>query len=107
MPDTERINGRFAVGWRGGPGRPRRQTELKYLQALADEVPIEAWRAIVRRAVEDATAGDHQARAFLAKYLCPDEPLELAKVVAELQETLERLRDGSFGNGRGNGHLGG
>jgi hypothetical protein len=62
-------NGRFAHGWRGGPGRPRRATETQYLAALSDAVPIETWRRIVERAVVDAIDGDHHARTFLAHYL--------------------------------------
>jgi hypothetical protein len=32
-------NGRFAPGWRGGPGRPRRTTEADYSIALREAVP--------------------------------------------------------------------
>jgi hypothetical protein len=62
-------DGRFALGNAGGPGRPRRVTERDYLAALADEVPMESWRAICRRAVNDALAGDAKARDWLSRYL--------------------------------------
>jgi hypothetical protein len=73
-------NGRFAPGWRGGPGRPRRATEAQYLATLSDAVPLETWNCIVRKAVEDALAGDRYARTFLANYLIgrPTQAVELS-----------------------------
>jgi hypothetical protein len=68
-PPDRAANGCFAPGWRGGPGRPRRSTEADYLIALREAVPLQAWTRIVRKAVDDALAGDGQARTFLAHYL--------------------------------------
>jgi hypothetical protein len=62
-------NGQYAPGNPGGPGRPRRVTEGDYVRALSEECPPETWRAICRRAVQDALAGDGKARDWLAKYL--------------------------------------
>jgi hypothetical protein len=62
-------DGRFALGNPGGPGRPPRVTERDYLAALAGECPPETWRAICRRAVNDALAGDAKARDWLSRYL--------------------------------------
>src|SRR6516225_3015140 len=62
-------NGRFAPGCPGGPGRPRRVAERDYLVTLTEECPPETWRAICRRAVKDALAGDARARDWLARYL--------------------------------------
>jgi hypothetical protein len=87
--------GRFAAGNPGGPGRPRRVTERKYLRALVGAVPLKDWREIVRRAVTDAKAGDGQARNWLSKLLCGDDPLALVELVEELQAELERLRHGN------------
>jgi hypothetical protein len=64
-----KTNGRFAAGNPGGPGRPRRAIEREYLARLSDAVPLDAWQAIVERAVEDAKAGDARARDWLARYL--------------------------------------
>jgi hypothetical protein len=91
--------GRFADGNPGGPGRPRRATERQYLRALVGAVPLKDWRAIVKRAVEDAKAGDGQARNWLSKHLCGDDPLALAELVEELQAELERLRHGNANAG--------
>jgi hypothetical protein len=63
--------GRFAPGWRGGPGRPRRAIEADYLAVLSEAVPMERWRAIVEKAVEQAASGDAKAREWLAGYLMP------------------------------------
>lgn len=43
--------------------------EATYLRALSDACPIEVWREIVQKAVEQARQGDAGARCWLAKYL--------------------------------------
>jgi hypothetical protein len=80
-------NGRFALGNKGGPGRPRRATEQHYLEVLAEEVPLEKWRAICRRAAAHAEAGDANARDWIAKYLigAPGEQWSL-EAIAQLEE---------------------
>ena len=62
--------GRFVKGaWPGGPGRPRRETEREYLDALIGACPPDRWQRIVERAITDAEQGDAKARDFLAGYL--------------------------------------
>jgi hypothetical protein len=74
--------GRFVPGHAGGPGRPRRAVEADYLAALSEAVPMETWKRIVARAVEDAEQGNAKARAWLTAYLvgkpAGDRLLELA-----------------------------
>jgi hypothetical protein len=53
-----------------------------------DEVPLQTWRDAVRAAVTDAKAGDHQARAWLPKYLV-GEPKTIAP--APTQVIVEQL----------------
>ncbi len=74
--DGRNGRGRFTPGNPGGPGRPRRVAERDYLVALTEECPPERWRAICRRAVADAEAGDAKARDWLARYLLGN-PAEL------------------------------
>jgi hypothetical protein len=62
-------NGRFRPGHPGGPGRPRRAIEADYLASFSDAVPMEAWKRIVGRAVEDAEKGDAKAREWLSAHL--------------------------------------
>jgi len=73
--------GRFAVGNKGGPGRPRRATERHYIAVLTEEVSPETWRAICRRAAKDAKAGDARARDWIARYLLGP-PAELPTLAA-------------------------
>ena len=61
--------GTFAPGNSGGPGRPRRDTEREYLTVLSDACPLDAWRKIVEKAVEDAQRGDTSARAWLTTFV--------------------------------------
>ena len=64
--------GRFAPGWKGGPGRPRREVEDSYLKALCDTVAPGDIVEIAKRAVEDAKKGDSRARDWLSRYLLPE-----------------------------------
>jgi hypothetical protein len=83
---TERDErGRFADGNPGGPGRPKRATELAYMRALSDELPMDTWREIVRAAVNAARDGDAQARAWISRYTLGETPAtftDLAKLEA-------------------------
>ena len=60
--------GRFVQGNAGGPGRPRRRAGDR-LAAIEAAVTSDVWRRIIARAVADALAGDHRARAWLSRYL--------------------------------------
>ncbi len=74
-------DGRFAPGNPGGPGRPPRSVESDYLRVLAEEVPPEAWREVVRRAVKAAKRGEPKSRNWLSEYLLKRSPTleELAR----------------------------
>jgi hypothetical protein len=64
--------GRFTAGNKGNPnskGRPRKSAEHEYVTALLGACSVAKWRAICRKAVGQALAGDAKARAFLAHYL--------------------------------------
>ena len=73
-------DGRFKPGNNGGPGRPPLAKETNYLQTLQGTCTLKEWKAICRKAVEDAKAGDGRAREWLCKYLvgepCPDHPTD-------------------------------
>ena len=69
MSTGRNANGRFAAGWRGGPGRPRRTVEAQYLTALRESVPLETWAKVCEAAVAQAVSGDAKAREWLASYL--------------------------------------
>lgn len=83
--------GRFVKGSSGGPGRPKRATELEYLAVLGEAVGIDTWREVVVRAVTDAKAGDGKAREWLAKYLIGDATTNTPEVDAEAELARERL----------------
>jgi hypothetical protein len=68
-------NGRFvkgnsvAKGNKGGPGRPKRKREERYYEILVSAVTFEDWRAIVKKAADQARRGDATARKWLADYI--------------------------------------
>lgn len=84
--------GRFAAGNKFGQGRPRRAVEREYLAVLSDVVPLDAWRKVVERALQDAQAGDDKARVWLAKYLLDGigNPLFQLAVREEQGETTDQ-----------------
>ncbi len=72
MPPTHTPAGKFAKGYKGGPGRrPGTQVELRiqYMTQLVETVPIDRWRKVCEKAIIQAEEGDARARLFLANYL--------------------------------------
>jgi hypothetical protein len=100
MGDNHRYhNGRFRPGWKGGPGRPCRQTEQTYLRVLFEVVSPEDWGKVCERALAQALEGDARAREWLGNYLIgrprqavevfsePDrEPLSLGMIFAAIEQ---------------------
>lgn len=94
--------GRFKKGNPGGPGRPSRMIETDYLASLSEQVPRDAWAAIVADAVSRAREGDAKAREWLSRYLLPtDKGSNLLRLAAreatgggvedEIREAGERI----------------
>lgn len=67
--DKRDKGGKFAAGNSGGPGRPKRETEVAYLRVMLEEVPLDTWREIVRNVVKRAKSGDAKAIAWLSGYV--------------------------------------
>ena len=61
-------HGRFVKGV-GGPGRPPRAREERFLEITLEACTFEDWKAVVKKAVELAKRGDATARKWLADYL--------------------------------------
>jgi len=61
--------GRFTNGNGGGPGRPKKSREERYLEILKTTVTYDDWQAIILRAVSDAKKGDTAARTWLSNYI--------------------------------------
>lgn len=59
----------FVKGNPGGPGRPRKSVEEKYLKKFSSSVTLTEWREIIKKAVQQAQKGDARARQWLADYL--------------------------------------
>jgi hypothetical protein len=88
--------GRFVRGNPGGPGRPpkpRPTPEVDYALATTEICTPDEWKAIVRKALAQAKAGDCRARDFLLRILLGSDPVTLSDTLDELQATLERVRE--------------
>jgi hypothetical protein len=90
MSTDRNANGRFATGWRGGPGRPRRAIEAEYLVALSETVPLDAWRAVCQIALDQARNGDAKAREWLSSYLI-GKPLQAVPLPAPARPGIDLL----------------
>jgi hypothetical protein len=88
----------FKPGWKGGPGRPKRATEKKYLETMSGAVSLKDWKEITKRAVEDAKVGDGAARAWLSRHLVGDEPFLLADLLRKLAELEAAVREAAHGH---------
>ena len=62
-------NGQFARGNGGGPGRPKRPTEISYFVRLSDKMTMDRWDKIIDTAITAAENGDKAARQWLSEYL--------------------------------------
>lgn len=80
MAAARKANGQFAKGHKGGPGRPKKKREERYLEITMSACTFPEWKAIVKRAVSDAKRGDATARKWLSDYLVgvPKQPLDLS-----------------------------
>lgn len=62
--------GRFVKGvYKGGPGRPPKEREVKYYDLTVSSIAQEDWQEIVARAIKDAKRGDSTARKWLGDYV--------------------------------------
>jgi hypothetical protein len=70
---------KFQQGNPGGPGRPRKAIEDKYLKSFYSIVKLSDWKDIVDKAREQAKRGDPKARQWLAEYMIgkPLQPIDM------------------------------
>lgn len=62
-------NGRFIKGSSGGPGRPPKKREERFLEITLSAVTYKDWEEIVKKALKQAKTGDATARKWLSDYL--------------------------------------
>ena len=73
MSNGREENGQFAKGNQvaknGGGGRPSKAREERYYEIAMKSCTFGDWRAIMKKAVDQALDGDKDARKWLADYL--------------------------------------
>ena len=62
-------NGRFTKEYKGGPGRPPKRREERFLEITLSTCTFKDWRDIVKKAVDQARRGNPAARKWLSDYL--------------------------------------
>lgn len=73
-----------------GHGRPRKPAP-EYLAAVADELSLEDWRAIIKQAIDAAKDGDHRAREWVTRMF-----LDAAEMEADIRshDLMATMREG-------------
>jgi hypothetical protein len=98
----------FKLGWRGGPGRPRRSVEAEYLRIGTDALPPDKVRAILAKLAGLAEQGDVRAAQVVLRFLYGDDAVLTRKLLAESEELKAEVRRlsaaGHNGAHGGNGH---
>lgn len=88
-------DGRFATGWRGGPGNPQAKKTAALRRAMYAAVSARDIRAIVKKLLEEAQAGDTAAAKLLLAYtLGEPTPFDFVERLASLESMLEDRSDG-------------
>lgn len=64
-------DGRFLPGWSGGPGRPTKRREERFIDLLDRGISDHDFMRILRTQVRAAIAGDEKAAALILKYCLP------------------------------------
>lgn len=82
--------GRFVKGHSGGPGRPPKSREERFLEITLSSVTFDDWKAIIKKAVTQAKNGSKDARRFLAEYLL-GKPEQKHRVQADIKQAIELL----------------
>jgi hypothetical protein len=83
-------HGRFLRGNSEGRGRPFRQRETAYYDAVKTTVSLPKWKKAVRTMLDLAISGDCKAFNALAKLLLPADST-LLELVQRLGEAIEKL----------------
>src|SRR5262245_24084965 len=86
----------FRPGCSGGPGRPRRRTEARYLRATIGRVSLDDWREVVDMALAQAKRGDRHARRWLSDIILGRDVLGVVELLNEMEKRLNAL-DGHDG----------
>ncbi|MEI8194764.1 MAG: hypothetical protein WCI73_02525 [Phycisphaerae bacterium] len=82
-------NGRFAQGWKGGPGNPHARRVAKLRSAMLRAVTSADVRAIILRLLESAKAGDvSAAKELLTRCLGPAEAIDVLQRLESLEATI-------------------
>ena len=85
-------DGRFAAGWKGGPGNPLAKQVAALRKGLLEAVTPDDLRAVVTDLLQQAKAGDvASAKELFQRLLGPPESLDLISRLDELEQLLQDL----------------
>lgn len=82
--------GKFKEGNPGGPGRPPKEREAKFLEVTLSAVTFKDWEEIVKKAVAQAKRGDNIARKWLGDYLI-GAPIQRQEITGKDGEKIQAI----------------
>ena len=68
----------------------KKRNQAVYIQAMSENVSLEDWRKIIKKAVDDAILGDYRARQWIGSYLVGT-PIQ--RVAVDARVTDERFSE--------------
>ena len=77
-------NGRFAQGWKGGPGNPQAKQAVRWRQQLSKVVTVKKFRDLLEACYKAAMGGDASARHEILDRCLPKLP-DVTQQVTSLQ----------------------
>lgn len=88
-------DGRFGPGWRGGPGNPQAKKTATLRRAMYAAVSARDIRAIVKKLLEEAQAGDTAAARLILTYsLGEPQPVDVLERLGAIEAMMEGMDDG-------------
>lgn len=87
--------GRFAPGWRGGPGNPYAKKTAALRRAMYAAVSGKDLRIVVKKLLEQAQAGDTAAAKLILAYtLGEPQPIDVLERLGAIEALMEGMADG-------------
>ena len=85
----------FQPGGKGGPGRPPKRKEEKYLEILLEVVTEDDFRAVITRMVKDAIRGWKSARRDLLEYVLgkPTQMVDVQLTDTPMMRLIQKWRE--------------
>jgi hypothetical protein len=88
------VDGKFAPGWKGGPGNPHARHVARLRSALFKAVKPEDIKDVAAKLIEQAKAGDVASiKELFQRLFGPAEAIDFAERLEALEAKIEQLAE--------------